>query len=247
MIVPKFFHFVPLILLSSTVFTGCTLKDPGVTADEQLNQEAGDAAPESTPVVLDNGYALSDTSLSVQEQSNTATSQLLEKGSMADGGIKQLADFPEIAGKTVTLHTSQGAITFELYREKTPITVANFLSLASSGFYDGQTFHRVIEDFMIQVGDPLSKDPSKRAMWGTGGPGYTIPDEFDPELKHDAKGIVSMANTGQPSTGGSQIFITHGPTPWLDGKHTVFGKVTQGLEVIDKIQVGDTINSVTIE
>ncbi len=99
---------------------------------------------------------------------------------------------------------------------------------------------------MIQVGDPLTKDESKKAMWGTGGPGYKIQDEFHPDLKHDSPGIVSMANSG-PNTGGSQFFITHVATPWLDGKHAVFGKVTEGMDVVNAIEQGDKIISVSYE
>ncbi len=96
-------------------------------------------------------------------------------------------------------------------------------------------------------GDPLTKDNSQQAAWGTGGPGYTIEDEFTPDLKHDSEGTVSMANTGQPNTGGSQFFITYAPTPWLDGHHAVFGKVTKGMDVLQNLQVGDQIISVSFK
>ncbi|MFZ1721259.1 MAG: peptidylprolyl isomerase [Microgenomates group bacterium] len=160
--------------------------------------------------------------------------------------VKTLEDFEPIEGTTVVMTTSKGDMTIELYRDKAPLTTLNFLTLAKDGFYDGIIFHRVIEDFMAQVGDPLTKEPGTEARWGTGGAGYTIADEFDPTLKHDSKGILSMANRG-PNTGGSQIFITHVPTPHLDGMHTVFGKVTEGLDVLDQIEVGDTITSITIQ
>ncbi len=160
------------------------------------------------------------------------------------GTVKTLADFENIPATQATITTSKGDITIELYRDKAPITTANFLNLAKSGFYNGIVFHRVIADFMAQVGDPLTKDPSKQAVWGTGGPGYTIPDEFGAGLTHDSEGTVSMANSG-PGTGGSQFFITFGPTTWLDGKHAIFGKVTQGLDVLHTIQQGDTIVSIT--
>ena len=145
--------------------------------------------------------------------------------------------------------TSRGEILCLLEFEKTPLTVANFVGLAEgtkdlgggskSGarFYDGLTFHRVIPDFMVQGGCPLGT--------GTGGPGYTFPDEIDPELKHDSPGILSMANAG-PGTNGSQFFITHVPTPWLDGKHTVFGYVISGQSVVDAIKQGDVIDSIEI-
>lgn len=140
--------------------------------------------------------------------------------------------------KTATMTTSKGEIRLELFEEQTPKTVANFEKLAQDGFYDGLTFHRVIEDFMIQGGCPQGT--------GTGGPGYTFEDEFVAELKHDQPGILSMANSG-PNTNGSQFFITHVPTKWLDGKHTVFGKVLgDGQAVVDAIEQGDKIEKVVI-
>ena len=124
-----------------------------------------------------------------------------------------------------------------MFASKTPLTCANFLNLASRGYYDGLTFHRVIADFMIQGGCPEGT--------GRGGPGYTFEDEFHPELTHSGPGILSMANAG-PNTNGSQFFITHVATPWLDGKHSVFGKVTQGQDVVDAIATGDLMEKVTI-
>lgn len=115
------------------------------------------------------------------------------------------------------LKTDKGEIKVDLFAEKAPKTVNNFVFLASQGFYDGTIFHRVIKDFMAQGGDPTGS--------GRGGPGYKFPDEFNPELRHNQKGILSMANAG-PNTNGSQFFITYGPTPWLDDKHSVFGKVS---------------------
>ncbi len=138
---------------------------------------------------------------------------------------------------TATMDTTRGPIVLDLYAAKTPRTVNNFVNLAQDGFYDGVTFHRVIPDFMIQGGDPDGT--------GRGGPGYTFKDEFDTTLKHTGPGVLSMANAG-PSTNGSQFFITHVATPWLDGKHTVFGKVVKGQDVVDAIQQGDVINSVKI-
>ncbi|MCI4325688.1 MAG: peptidylprolyl isomerase [Thermoplasmata archaeon] len=131
-----------------------------------------------------------------------------------------------MANPTVTLDTTLGPIRLEIFADKAPKTSKNFLDLTAKGFYNGLTFHRVIPGFMIQGGCPKGD--------GTGGPGYEIPDEFHPSLKHSGPGIVSMANAG-PNTGGSQFFITLAPTTWLDGKHAVFGKVVGGQDVVDKI------------
>ncbi|MDQ3008264.1 MAG: peptidylprolyl isomerase [bacterium] len=160
--------------------------------------------------------------------------------------MKSLADFSPIEATQATIVTSKGEVIFELYRDEAPLTTANFLNLAKEGFYSNMVFHRVIPDFMAQVGDPLTKDPSKQAMWGTGGPGYSIADEFGQGLSHSSEGIVSMANSG-PNSGGSQFFITYAATPWLDGKHAIFGKVTKGMDVLKQIEVGDTITSVSYQ
>jgi len=138
---------------------------------------------------------------------------------------------------TVEIETTKGNIEVELTPDKTPITVANFVNLAQKGFYNGVKFHRVIPDFMVQGGDPTGT--------GRGGPGYNFQDEFDPSLKHDKPGILSMANAG-PGTNGSQFFITHVPTPWLDGKHSVFGRVLKGQDVVNSIQQGDSIKSIKV-
>lgn len=136
---------------------------------------------------------------------------------------------------TATLRTAKGDIVIELNAEKAPQTVNNFVNLALRGFYDDTTFHRVISGFMAQGGDPTGT--------GAGGPGYTIPDEFT-DLTHE-RGVISMANTGQPNSGGSQFFITYAPTPWLDGRHTVFGKVIQGMEVAEALMPRDPSRSPT--
>jgi len=140
----------------------------------------------------------------------------------------------------ITIHTSKGDIHLTLYASKTPKTVCNFTELAKSGYYDDLVFHRVINDFMIQGGCPHGT--------GTGGPGYKFADEFHPELKHDSPGILSMANAG-PGTNGSQFFITHVETAWLDGNHTVFGKVKSDADqdVVNSIVAGDTITSIDIK
>ena len=138
-----------------------------------------------------------------------------------------------------TFNTSRGPIRTRLHAEKTPVTVASFVNLVKRGYYDGLSFHRVIPDFMIQGGCPQGT--------GTGGPGYKFEDEPRPDLRHDKPGVLSMANAG-PRTNGSQFFITHVATPWLDGKHTVFGEVlgAEDMAVVNAIRGGDKIDSVTV-
>jgi cyclophilin family peptidyl-prolyl cis-trans isomerase len=165
--------------------------------------------------------------------------------------MKQYAKPPEMVidskkQYSATFKTDKGDFTIELYADKAPKTVNNFVFLAREGFYNGVTFHRVIKGFMAQGGDPTGT--------GGGGPGYKFGDEFHPSLRHNAPGILSMANAG-PGTNGSQFFITHGPTPHLDNKHSVFGKVTSGMDVVLSIperdpgrarEPGTKINSIEI-
>jgi peptidyl-prolyl cis-trans isomerase B (cyclophilin B) len=137
------------------------------------------------------------------------------------------------------IKTNKGDIKLTLFADKTPVTVANFINLAQQDFYNGLMFHRVIDDFMIQGGCPNGT--------GTGGPGYSFEDECRMDLKHDKPGILSMANAG-PNTNGSQFFITHVPTPWLDGKHTVFGTVVDqsDMKVVNSIKQGDRIDTIVL-
>lgn len=137
----------------------------------------------------------------------------------------------------ITMHTDKGDLDITLFPDDAPVTCASFLNLAKKGYYDGLNFHRVIANFMIQGGCPTGT--------GTGGPGYKFECECKPNRRHDKPGILSMANAG-PNTNGSQFFVTHGPTPHLDGKHTVFGEVTKGQDVVDAIRQGDKIKSITV-
>ncbi len=137
-----------------------------------------------------------------------------------------------------TISTEKGDIRLTLYAEEAPLTVMNFVNLAQRGYYDGLKFHRVLPDFMIQGGDPTGT--------GSGGPGYNFKDECNPKRRHDCAGVLSMANSG-PGTNGSQFFITHVATPWLDDKHTAFGRTVAGHEVVDAIAQGAVMKSITIE
>ncbi|HNV96998.1 MAG TPA: peptidylprolyl isomerase [bacterium] len=159
----------------------------------------------------------------------------------------------------VVMQTNKGNIELELYKDKAPVTVDNFLKLINDGFYKNIKFHRVIENFMIQTGDPNTRgvegkdfvydpynNPNNLPIAGTGGPGYSFKDEFDSNLKFDKPGVLAMANSG-PNTNGSQIFITHLETPWLNGKHTIFGQVISGQNVVNSIEQGDEIKDIIIE
>ncbi|HEU0121812.1 MAG TPA: peptidylprolyl isomerase [Bryobacteraceae bacterium] len=156
--------------------------------------------------------------------------------------MKQYNSYPEMVidpakSYVATITTNRGVITLQLDAAAAPKTVNNFVFLAKDNFYDGIVFHRVIPDFMVQGGDPTGS--------GRGGPGYRFEDEFKGNANTHERGVISMANAG-PGTNGSQFFITHVPCPWLNGKHTVFGKVTSGLDVVDAIQQGDTMQTVVI-
>lgn len=232
-----------VLITASLLIGGCTrqeaadndviLSDPSVSLDE--NQALDSTIEASIPPEPTKLESLMD---DTTPEANTP---------QLDSSQPRTPDqFRALEASSATIQTNKGAITVELYQDKTPITVTNFLNLIDQSFYDGIVFHRVIDGFMAQVGDPLTKDPSQQARWGQGGPGYTIPDEFDPSLRHDAPGILSMANAG-PGTGGSQFFLTFEPTPWLDDKHTVFGKVTEGMDVLMSIEQGDTIETITFE
>lgn len=140
----------------------------------------------------------------------------------------------------IAIRTDLGEMQFELFEELTPNTVANIITLAESGFYTGQYFHRIINGFMAQGGCPYSKKSSSKLPVGSGGPGYNTEDETTPELQHDMRGLLSTANVGRPNTNGSQFFITFQETPWLDGMHTIFGQIIHGMEVLDLLEAAGT-------
>ncbi len=228
---------LPVLLLGGIVLAACKPPQPSEPVT-LTGQDSGQTSQSTSQFKLD------DTQVELQEGDVQGTTA--EQQAPTGMTMKTLQDFAPIEGKQVTLSTSKGDVVIELYREQTPLTTLNFLTLVKEGFYDGIVFHRIIPDFMAQVGDPLTKDSSKQAMWGTGDPGYKIADEFDPSLTHSGPGIVSMANAGA-NTGGSQFFITYEATPWLDGKHAVFGKVTSGMEVVEQLTVGDKIIKASIQ
>jgi peptidylprolyl isomerase len=219
------------------------------------------------------GYALmssqntSDTSDEAKQQADAFMQQLYSETEGAPSLSGPPSVEPRVATPNLvndngekymkaTLHTNQGDITIEFLGNDAPNTVTNFVNLAKGGFYDGTKFHRVIAGFMIQGGDPLSKDETQQARWGTGGPGYKFEDEIHANNKNDS-GTISMANAG-PDTNGSQFFINVANNNFLDGKHTVFGRVTAGMDVVKKIENTKTgasdrpvspmvINSITLE
>ena len=172
-------------------------------------------------------------------QTNVNSNKPVNEPAKTNININQNQPMPANGNEVETISqaiikTSLGDITLKFYNEDSPKTVANFAKLAKEGFYDGTKFHRVIKDFMIQGGDPLSKDDSMKSRWGTGGPGYRFNDEFNSHKL--VRGSLAMANSG-PNTNGSQFFIvTAEATPWLDGKHTNFGEVIDGMDVVDKIE-----------
>ena len=238
----KQIHLSPKLLVQACVLgslgiilSGCTKPiDGGKTLQNQPN--ASDIQKQTN---LGNTTSGSD---AAPQQAKPTASVVNNQGLP----MKQLSDFPPNEATQATITTSKGDVVIKLFRDEAPLTTLNFITLADSGFYDGIVFHRIIPGFMSQVGDPLTKDPSKKDLWGTGNPGYAIADEFGPGLKHDKAGVVSMANSG-PNTGGSQFFITHEETPWLDGKHAVFGTVVSGMDVVNQIEQGDKIVSISIE
>jgi len=163
---------------------------------------------------------------SAVEEDVQEAEELVKEAEEIEEQIEETMEDVEMANTIVELETTMGVMKIELYDDKAPNTAGNFKKLVEKGFYDGVIFHRVIKDFMIQGGDPTGT--------GSGGPGYAIDDEFGPGLTHAKKGILSMANSG-PDTGGSQFFILLVPTPWLDGKHAIFGEVIEGIDVLEKI------------
>lgn len=206
------------LLTSSVLFVGCISNSTDVSLSNANSNDSG---------------TTSDT---------TASKTLSMTG---EEPMKKLEDFEKIDATTAVISTSKGDIEVELYPDMAPVTVASFLNLAKTKFYDGIIVHRVEPGFVIQAGDPKTKEAGTQAEWGTGGPGYTIPDEFSSTFSYDQEGILAMAKTQMPNSGGSQFFITLGPAEFLNGQYTVFGKVTKGIDVVKQIQVGDKLTTVS--
>ncbi len=219
--------YIFYILLSCLVVMSACKSDAKKTAKDTANKTTTAVKKESTPA-----------------KKTPPPPPPAANGAMAKVDVAKMKESIKTASykkdMTAVIKTSKGNINLDLYATKTPKTVANFAGLAKSGFYDGLNFHRVINDFMVQGGCPFGR--------GNGNPGYKFEDEFVADLKHESGGILSMANSG-PATNGSQFFITHKATPWLDGKHTVFGKIKSqaDMDIVNKIVKGDKIETIVIK
>ncbi len=206
------------------------------------------SGPELAQLQFSDGQQMSSDNfnLSVAADSNLPAAMLLP--------VKTLADFASVSATLATIKTTRGDLEIQLFSTAAPLTVANFVSLTKAGFYNHLRFHRVEPGFVVQVGDPASREATTAAQLsqlGTGYPGYRIMDEISPALSHNQKGILSMANinlTGDyPNSGGSQFFITLNPATYLDGRYSIFGQVVKGLEVLDQLTVGDQIIKVSLK
>lgn len=227
-----------LILTALLALTACQQKDDATTTDTKTDTAATDTATDTPATETPDTDTKADAAPAVTEPGPvpagfTVVPALTEKP------VRTFKAEPDMAltdGKDyyALLDTSKGQILVDLYEQETPVTVNNFVFLARNQYFDGIRFHRVIDGFMAQTGDPKSVDDSKKAEWGTGDPGYKFADEFRQKLTFDSGGILAMANSG-PATNGSQFFITFEPTEFLNGKHTIFGKVVTGDDTLPKL------------
>ena len=227
-----------LILTALLALTACQQKDDATTTDTKTDTAATDTATDTPATETPDTDTKADAAPAVTEPGPvpagfTVVPALTEKP------VRTFDAEPDMAltnGKDyyALLDTSKGQILVDLYEQETPVTVNNFVFLARNQYFDGIRFHRVIDGFMAQTGDPKSVDDSKKAEWGTGDPGYKFADEFRQKLTFDSGGILAMANSG-PGTNGSQFFITFEPTEFLNGKHTIFGKVVTGDDTLPKL------------
>lgn len=227
-----------LILTALLALTACQQKDDATTTDTKTDTAATDTATDTPATETPDADTKADAAPAVTEPGPvpagfTVVPALTEKP------VRTFDAEPDMAltdGKDyyALLDTSKGQILVDLYEQETPVTVNNFVFLARNQYFDGIRFHRVIDGFMAQTGDPKSVDDSKKAEWGTGDPGYKFADEFRQKLTFNSGGILAMANSG-PATNGSQFFITFEPTEFLNGKHTIFGKVVTGDDTLPKL------------
>ncbi|MDV6373383.1 peptidylprolyl isomerase [Deinococcus arenicola] len=216
-----------LILSALLAITACQKKADDTAAKPDATTAAADKPAETTPATpavtaagaVPAGYTL------VPNLTKEPVREFTKEPAMA---LQDGQDYYAL------IDTSRGQVLADLYEQETPVTVNNFVTLARDRYFDGIRFHRVIDGFMAQTGDPLSVDEAKKAQWGTGGPGYSFADEFRNKLTFNSEGILAMANSG-PATNGSQFFITFAPTDFLNGKHTIFGKVVTGDDVLPKL------------
>lgn len=221
------------ILLITAVFVAVFASDDGRNPLDAL----GDTTPTPSMELNLGGDQQDPSQQSLNQQQMNSQSQQQNQAPQ-DSQLTQIDDM--ISAKKVVIKTDKGDIELELYAQQTPKTVQNFATLAKRGYYNGISFHRVIDNFMIQGGDPTGTGAGGESIYGG-----KFEDEIVPSLKHDGPGVLSMANAG-PNTNGSQFFITHVATPWLDGKHTVFGKVTKGMDVVNAIRQGDKMITVEV-
>lgn len=231
----KYSLLLPILFLAA-----CTAQTDKMLDESSVKQYGNNEIPEVVPVPKKTEQKQNmQTNNTQTDQANRANqaNQTNQQSSMENPRttISPSLELKDLAQEysAAVIKTSMGDIKVKFYGEDSPLTVNNFMNLAQSGFYNGTRFHRIIADFMIQGGDPNSKEVAKQAMWGTGGPDYRFRDEFNSHPL--VKGSLAMANSG-PATNGSQFFIvTAESTPWLDGKHTNFGEVVEGLDVVEKI------------
>ncbi|WP_198170387.1 peptidylprolyl isomerase [Deinococcus arboris] len=238
-----------LILTALLALTACQNRNEATTGTETTTEtadttpatgsETGTDTPETTTADTGTDAASTETPAAAVTKPGAVPTGYTQVAALSEQPVREFTSEPELTledGKDyyALIDTNRGQLLADLYEQETPVTVNNFVFLARNHYFDGIRFHRVIDGFMAQSGDPKSVDEAKKAEWGTGGPGYQFADEFRTRLTFDSAGILAMANSG-PATNGSQFFITFGPTDGLNGKHTIFGKVVTGDDVLPKL------------
>lgn len=252
-----------LFVMGLLLLSACAPKDDTATAASTASSQQTEAdgetkaaetkteetKTETTETTTETTEADGDKTTETKTETKTTTQATAEPQALPTGydevepltqePVREFKSAPDMALQDnkdyyAVVDTDKGQMVFDLYEQETPVTVNNFVTLARNHYFDGTRFHRVIEGFMAQAGDPLSADEANKAQWGTGGPGYQFADEFRQKLTFNGEGILAMANSG-PATNGSQFFITFGPTDFLNGKHTIFGKIIQGNDILGKL------------